>query len=123
MKMLRSLIALVALCALTPAAFAYGTWSNVTVSKITACSANTGAPCSNNNAGYVQITFSAAETGYPGCAASPRTSGELDISTPQGAAVFQLLQMAKNLGSTISVYGTGQCTILTNTENIGEVVF
>lgn len=114
---MRSMILCILSLMAIPAAFAGGTWSNVTVTNIAPCTSAEGCGTS----GFVQVTFSANSTGWPSCAAD-KNEAALDVTTDIGKVLMGVLQSARLSGSTVTAYGIGNCNLYPNTmETLGEV--
>jgi hypothetical protein len=94
-----------------------GTWSNVTVTHVWGCTGSSTCGTSGN----VQVQLSAASTGGPSCASSMNTWVVIDVSTPGGAFAAALFQSAKLAGSTLNVYGIGNCNFYNGIETVGFV--
>jgi len=100
----------------SPAAFAGGTWSNVTVLHEQECTSE----CSSPN-GFAKFELSAASTGGPSCA-TYKNWVAVDITTPGGEAAAALLHYARISGAKlVSVLGTGACTVSSSNETLSLV--
>ena len=117
--MKKAMLPLVVCMLAIPAAFAGGTWSNVTVTQILPCTSAEG--CGTN--GFVQVQFSANSTGTPACVnTSDKAWAAVDVSTPIGAYMAGVLQAARLTGQTVTAYGIGSCSLYANTmETLGGV--
>ncbi len=88
-------------------AYAGGTWSGVSVAEIKACTSE-GCPPK----GWVVVKLSAGATGTPpSCSSSNRNFVVIDTTIPAGAFAAALMQTAKLSGMTISVAGSGSCSL------------
>lgn len=101
MKLKAFLIALT--MALSPAAFAGGSWNGVTVLNTTASTSERSSPSGN-----VEFELSAGSTGGPGCATTTNYV-VVDVSSPGGAFAAAILQTARLSGVTVNLIGTGTC--------------
>lgn len=116
--MRKLLVSLLAACALfSSAAFAGGTWTNVTVTALQPATGQGFSP-----SGTMTVTLSASSTGGPSCASGAKTYAMVDVTTIGGAIVAQALLTARAAGNTITVYGSGLCTTNASIENIASIV-
>lgn len=99
------------------AAFAGGTWSNVTVLTLWSYTGQGFGP-----SGVVQAVVSANGTGVASCASGALATVTVDITTAGGMFAASILQAARLTGSTITIHGTGSCTTVSGTENVSNVV-
>jgi hypothetical protein len=111
-------LALLALLVLSSAAYAGGsTWKDAKVSDITVYAA--GGP---EGKGYVVVTFAANGAGTPNCASGYPRSVVIDLSTAGGAYAAAIAQSAYLMGSSsLTVTGTGTCTVSPTTETVASV--
>ena len=95
-----------------------GTWANVTVTGLTAC---TAARCPPH--GWVTVQLSAnATSNPPACSSDNRNSVAIDTSEGKGGAfAAAIAQSSMMLGSTISIIGTGNCSVDAVIETAGTV--
>lgn len=82
-------------------AYAGGTWSNVTIVRL----------IPNSAIGYLEMQLSAPSTGTASCATANPTYVILDVSTEAGAISASILETVKFQGGTVSLYGTGACSV------------
>ena len=115
--MKKLILSIVMMLATLPVFAAGGQWTAVTVAHVWGCGTQN---CTNQQ---MQVQFSAASTTTQnGCVASSyHTWAVVDLSTAEGAFTASLLQSAFMLQSTITVYGTNTCTIVSNMENVAWV--
>lgn len=110
---------LLALAALSPAAFAAGSWTGVTVSTIIPLSSEYFV---NGTATAVQVVLSASASGTPpACSSSNRTYVVIDVSTPGGAFAAAVFQSARLSGTTLTVVGMGNCNFESGIETLAYV--
>jgi hypothetical protein len=91
-------------------------WKDVKVSDVTIYAA--GGPTGK---GHLVITFSSNGMGTPNCASGYPRNLLIDISTPGGAMAAAVLQSGMILNSTVTVTGTGTCSVIANTETLASI--
>ena len=103
---MKSLLASVCLV-LPTAAFAAGSWTNVSVIAITAYSAESPY---GPNGGAIAVLSSAHGGTPPGCATNT-TYIAVDTTNNAGMAALSLLEEAMTQGLHVNIAGTGSCSI------------
>lgn len=95
-----------------------GTWQNVTVVGLTAC---TAARCPPH--GWVTVQLSANATGNPpACSGDNRNMVALDTAEGRGGAfAAAMMQSSMLLGTTLTISGTGNCSVDAVIETAGTV--
>lgn len=85
-----------------------GTWQNVTVVGLTAC---TAARCPPH--GWVTVQLSANATGNPpACSSDNRNMVALDTAEGRGGAFpAAMMQSSMIIATTLTIYGTGNCSV------------
>jgi hypothetical protein len=114
MKTLIRFSAILALALGAAVAQAGGTYTG-TVSSVTAYSVPGYSPN-----GMVLVKFAGNLTGSPSCASSYTNYLAVDVTTAAGAEVVSLVELAYALGSTVTVGGTGACTVDSNFETLAS---
>lgn len=95
-----------------------GTWNNVTVVSVTACTAERCPP-----KGWVIVQFSADATGSPpACARDNPRSVAIDMQTAAGGFAAAILQTGTLTGMTLNIAGTGACEVDAAIESLGKVI-
>jgi hypothetical protein len=106
---------------LSGAAYAGGTWSNVTVVGVKPCYSGYSG-CGTN--GFVEVNLSGDVNGGALCGATNPAWAVIDISNSSGNAIYTLLLQARFFRpGPLYVYGTGTCTINPTMETVGVVLF
>lgn len=113
---MKKLIAVLIMAVAPVAAFASGSWSSVTVADVYAYSTLGVSPN-----GQIQIKLSSNSTGGPSCASSYLNYVVIDPSTNAGAALAGIFMRALSLGLSVSIAGTGTCTINSSIESVDHV--
>jgi len=104
---------------LSIAAFAgdVGSWSGVTVTSMTAATAQS-APTK----GAYFVTFSASGNGAS-CGSTHNTQLVIDLSQPGGAAAAAIVQLARISGVKITAKGTGDCSVIPTYEAAASITY
>ena len=116
---MKSFIAIMCL-ALPTAALATtpGTWTNVSVTAISAYSAE--GPYGTNGAVYAVLSAAHNSGTGPTCATST-TYIVVDISNNAGMATLSLLEEAMTQGLKVNLVGTNNCGIIGSAETLAQV--
>lgn len=114
MKAVRLATVLLSALLASEVAFADGSWTNVTVSQI---SAHTSQGANPNT---LWVGFSTSGTGGPTCAAS-KTYLIIDLTTPGGQAAAASAAQALASSVRVSAGGTGTCSIVSNQETMAYI--
>jgi hypothetical protein len=94
-----------------------GTWTNVTVVGMTAC---TAARCPPQ--GWIVVEVSANAAGSPpACARDNPRSIAIDVETKAGAFAAAILQSAALSGMPITIVGAGTCGVDAAIESVAKV--
>lgn len=94
-----------------------GTWTNVTVVGMTACTAERCPP-----KGWIVVEVSANATGTPPtCAHDNPRSVAIDMQTAAGGFAAAILQSATLIGTPITIAGTGTCGVDAAIESLAKV--
>jgi hypothetical protein len=94
---------------LATAAYAGGSISNTTVSKIEA-----------DGSGQFIVYFAGTISGGPSCAASETGVMAVDGTTASGKVEITAITVAYAMGKTLIAHGTGTCTVLSNEETLSD---
>jgi len=99
----------------------HGVWTDAKVTGVTLYT--TGGP---SGRGFLIATLSVNATGSPPtCASGYPRNVAVDVTTESGkfagATIQQAMTTGAMLGSTITVNGTGSCTIVANTETLASI--
>lgn len=95
-------------------------WKDVRVTEVTVYT--TGGPTGK---GYLVVTFSSNGTGTPSCASGYPRNLLIDVTTDGGrmaaATVMQARALGSALGMTLTVIGTGTCSLSSTTETMASI--
>ena len=94
----------------------HGTWEDAQVADIMVHP--DGGPAGK---GYVVVTFAANGTGTPSCASGYPRRVAIDLSTAGGAFAASVMQMALLSGISVTVTGTGSCSVSPTIETAASV--
>jgi hypothetical protein len=98
------------------AAYAGSSWKDVKITDVTIYTA--AGPAGK---GYVVVTFAANGTGTPSCASGYPKNLVIDISAVGGAMAAAAVQQGLMTGSTVSVTGTGGCSVNPSMETMASI--
>jgi hypothetical protein len=117
-NMKRALLLPLAFLALSSraAAPAGGVWKDAKITDITVYTA--AGPAGK---GYVVVTFSSNGSNAPNCASGYPKSVVIDLSNASGAFAASVLQASRLIGGTITVTGTGTCSVNPTMETLASV--
>jgi hypothetical protein len=94
-----------------------GSWKDVRISDITVHT--DGGPAGK---GYIVVTFSSTGTGTPNCASGYPKNLVIDNSSGQNAAfAAAVVQSAMLTGMTVTVTGTGSCSVNPAMETMASI--
>jgi len=94
-----------------------GSWSGVTVTSVTAATAQS-APTK----GAYFVTFSASGNGAS-CGSTHNTQLVIDLSQPGGSAAAAIVQFARISGAKINAKGTGDCSVIPTYEAAASISY
>jgi hypothetical protein len=91
-----------------------------TDAKITNIKVVTSAPTAPK--GYVLVAFATNGTGTPNCASGYPRNIAIDLSSQGGALAFAVLEKAVfGLPLTVTVRGTGACSVVSNADTLASL--
>jgi hypothetical protein len=94
----------------------HGTWKDAKVADITVFAA--GGP---SGKGYMVVTFSSNGTGTPSCASGYPRNLAIDITTEGGKFASMELERSSMIGMTVTVTGTGTCSVVPTAETLASI--
>lgn len=97
-------------------AYALGRWVAVTVKSFNPCTSVSCPP-----SGGIEVELSGTATNGASCGSSFPYWVVVDVSTPIGQLIAQVLEQARSNGNTVNVGGAGTCDIVTGIETAAWV--
>lgn len=117
-KLFKKLSVAVALALASMVASAGGSYANVGISDIWVY---TGASGQNPPSGIIIVVFNSNGTGTPACSSSYKNYALIDLSAAGGVSAYAFAQTAYLAGKTVTVDGSGACSINSQFETLADI--